>query len=126
MDAYVSKFDAAGNPQWARQIGSSQWERGWGIAADGLGNVYVSGSTEGNLGGTPNANSDAFLVKYDASGNHLWTRQFGTSQHDNGRGVAIDSNGNVYVTGSTFGNLDGVNAGLLDTFVRKYDPMGHS
>jgi hypothetical protein len=65
------------------------------------------------------------VVKYNSSGKKLWTKQLGTSKHDRARGVATDSSGNVYVTGDTYGGLDGnTSAGSNDLFVVKYNSSG--
>jgi hypothetical protein len=54
---------------------------------------------------------DLFLVKYDGSGNKLWTRQLGTSGDDGASGVAVDASGNAFVAGYTYGGLDGLEIG---------------
>ncbi len=55
----------------------------------------------------------------------LWTVQFGSTSHDQARGVVTDSLGNVYITGSTLSDMDGqVNAGGNDIFLIKYSPAG--
>ena len=96
----------------------------YGVSADGLGNVYISGYTYGSLGG-PNAGSDdAFVSKYDAAGTLQWTRQLGTSAIDRSYGVSADGLGNVYISGYTSGSLGGPNAGGNDAFVSKYDAAG--
>ena len=63
------------------------------------------------------------MVKYDSEGTKQWTRQLGTSAFDQAWGIATDSSGNVYVTGTTGGALDGItNAngeGGIDVFVVK-------
>jgi hypothetical protein len=49
--------------EWIRQLGPSSDDWSWGVSADGLGNVYISGGTDGSLGG-PNAGSaDAFVAR---------------------------------------------------------------
>jgi len=68
---------------------------------------------------------DLFVVKYNSSGTKQWTKQLGTSYYDVARGVATDSSGNVYVTGDTYGGLDGnTSAGYYDLFVVKYNSSG--
>jgi hypothetical protein len=125
QDAFVSKYNAAGNLQWTRQLGTSSNDVSGGVSADGLGNVYISGNTDGSLGG-PNAGSaDVFVAKYDAAGNLQWTRQLGTSSNDYGVGVSANGLGSVYLTGRTFGSLGGTNAGNSDAFVSKYDAAGN-
>jgi len=51
-------------------------------------------------------------------------RQFGTDHSDEAWDVAVDELGNVYVTGHTYGDLDGPSQGDADAFVRKYSPRG--
>jgi uncharacterized protein (TIGR03437 family) len=81
--------------------------------------VYVVGTTYGTLPGQTNAGGeDAFVRKYDWSGNELWTRQFGTSRVDFAGGVAVDSTG-VYIGGSI-----GISARANGAFLRKYDVSG--
>ena len=131
-DAFISKFDAAGNLVWktprlvptSRQIGTSADDHGFGVSADGLGSVYMSGRTGGNLGGTSAGNDDAFLTKWDANnGTLLWSRQLGTAADDFSSAVSADGLGNVYISGYTGGSLDGVHAGN-DAFISKFDAAG--
>jgi hypothetical protein len=71
--------------------------------------------------------ADAFVRKYDASGNELWTRQFGTSTCDDAWDVAVDVSGNVYAIGDTYGVFPGQTSyGGKDMFVRKYDVSGNA
>ncbi|MBI2829095.1 MAG: SBBP repeat-containing protein, partial [Acidobacteria bacterium] len=109
---------------WVRQFGTSGEDYARGVAVDGSGNVYIAGTTFGNLSGQNAGSGDAFVRKYDSSGVEQWTRQFGTTSEDYALGVAVDGAGNVYVAGYTQGNLSGQNAGYSDAFVRKYDASG--
>ena len=129
-DAFICKYNATGDLLWTRELarstGGGRAEEGNGIATDGLGNVYVSGFTFGSVGG-PNAGLyDAFVTKYDALGNMLWTRQIGSSASEFSwhHTVTVDSHGNVYLAGNTEGDLDGPNAGGSDAFLCKYDSIG--
>lgn len=127
VDAFVRKYDATGNEVWTSQFGSVALDYAQGVAVDAAGNVYVAGRTEGVLTDQPSAGKqDAFVRKYDATGNELWTRQFGSAAHDSALGAAVDAEGNVYVTGETEGVLPGQThaGGGSDAFIRKYDTKG--
>jgi hypothetical protein len=89
-----------------------------------MGNAYVTGHAEGALFSDLLGNSDAYLIKYDESGNAIWSRQFGTTGSEFGAGIVADESGNIYVAGSTSGSLGGSNRGDLDAFLRKYDADG--
>jgi hypothetical protein len=104
-------------------LGTAGNDRSTGVSADALGNVFISGSTTGSLG-APNAGSftfsDAFVSKYDASGNLQWTRQLGIVGHDVSLGVSADSLGDVYTSGYT-GGIPG--AQHTAAFVAKYSTI---
>ena len=69
--------------------------------------VYLAGYLLGTFPGQTSAGLfDAFVRKYDANGNEVWTRQFGTSGTDEAHGIAVGSSG-VYVVGRTLGSLPG-------------------
>ena len=124
-DLILVKYNSAGVKQWTKQHGTSSWDEARGIATDSSGNVYVTGFTGGALDGSNAGSNDLFLVKYDSAGDRKWTKQLGTPSNDIAYGIATDSNGNVYVTGFTSGNLDGnTNAGGADLFVVKYNSSG--
>ena len=95
------------------------------MAVDPAGNVYISGYTRGSFDGINAGGADAFLVKYDGSGDPKWSRQLGTSGDDMSYSVAVDSAGNIYISGSVTGNLDdGTGVGGEDIFLACYDPNG--
>ena len=105
-------------------MGTSSDEYSEGVALDADGNIFITGWTWGDLDGQTNAGEDdAFLSKYDTSGSLLWTRLLGTTSYDVGRGgVAADADGNIFISGTTGGDLDGqTNAGgPYDAFVAKF------
>ena len=123
-DAFVSKYDASGAFEWTAQLGSSGTEQSAGVSTDGLGNVYISGTTTGILGASSFGSYDAFLSKYNSSGTLLWTRQLGTSTSDVSNGVSADGLGNVYISGQTYGKLGDAHAGGNDAFLSKYNDSG--
>ena len=68
-------------------------DRGYAIATDATGNVYVTGYTRGNLAGTNQGDKDVYLAKLDPSGDQLWLQQFGSAGEDKGWGVAATADG---------------------------------
>ena len=125
LDAYLAKYDSNGNQLWIRQLGTSTSDNGMGVSVDTHGNVYISGNTGGNLGGSSAGGDDAFLAKYDGTGNFLWARQLGTNAQDYSKSVSADALGNVFIAGSTYGNLAATNPGSSDVFLAKYDSSGN-
>jgi len=126
-DVFIRKYDGLGNEVWTRQFGTSDYDFGY-VTVDASGNVYVVGNTYGTLPGQSSSGwADAFVRKYDGSGNELWTRQFGSSGSEYLAGdAAIDASGNVYVAGDTYGTLPGqLSSGDRDVFIRKYDGLGN-
>jgi hypothetical protein len=124
-DAFVSKYNSDGSFQWSRQVGTPSSDIGFEVAADGFGNVYINGHTNGSLGGANAGESDSFLTKIDTAGNLQWSRQQGTTVGDGGEGLTADGTGGVYASGFTMGNLGTANAGSSDAFVSRYDSAGN-
>src|SRR4051812_31717734 len=118
-DAFAQKIDAAGAELFTRQFGTTSYDASNDVATDADGNIFVAGATFGALEGASAGNSDAFVRKYNSAGDLQWTKQFGTSTGDAANGVAVDSAGNVLVTGQTDGALDGPSRGGRDSFIRK-------
>ena len=125
LDAFVSKLDDTGNILWSRQLGTRGTDFSRGVSADGLGSVYVSGTTNGSLGGANHGGNttDVFVSRFDDLGNLVWARQFGSRGHDKNNDIATDASGNVFVTGATDGNFFGLSAdggfGRDDVFLFK-------
>jgi hypothetical protein len=114
LNAFVSRFNASGTLQWLSVIDSGGIEFGTSIAADRLGNVFVTGHTDGNLFGQNAGGSDGFLMNYNPGGGRRWAVQFGSSAGEEGHSVAADGLGSAYLTGDIAGDL----------FLRKYDAAG--
>lgn len=126
-DAFVIKYDSNGNQVWSRQLGSSSFDTATSVAADQQENVYLSGYTEGNLGGPKQGSySDAWVAKLDSNGNQVWIQQFGTDAINGSTRVAVDNNGNVYLSGTTVkADQAGGFPGMDDYWVTKYDTNGN-
>jgi catechol 2,3-dioxygenase-like lactoylglutathione lyase family enzyme len=123
-DAWLARYDSAGSQLWIRQFGSVVRDYPTGAAPDGAGGAYVGGYTYGSLGGPSAGFIDAWLAHYDGAGNQLWIRQLGTSLQDTLTSAAPDGSGGVYVSGFTWGNLGGPNAGFTDAWLARYDNAG--
>ena len=127
QDAFVARYDTAGNLQWVRQFGTARTDRATAVAADADGNVYVAGTTSGGLDFYTNAGGiDFFIAKYDADGNRHWLRQNGTQMDDFATGLAVNAPDNLYFTGYTGGSFaNGGNPGNYDIIVALYDTAGN-
>src|SRR5437773_8447358 len=90
---------------WVRPAGGVGEDVGQSIAVDNLTNIYTAGYFQLTLDfGVTNFTSqgpyDIFLTRHDPSGALLWAKQAGGPGNDFGNGVAVDDQGNLYVTGS--------------------------
>jgi hypothetical protein len=123
-DAFLVKYDGAGNPQWSRQLGTSGYEGDGKIWADGSGNVYMAVSTLGSLGGVDSGGQDISITKYGYNGDRLWSQQIGTTgvEIPSGQGLTGDDLGNLYITGRTDASWAGPNAGGEDVVLIKLAP----
>ena len=93
---------------WAKKFGDMQPDRPHGVAVDSSGNVYITGSFQDSIsfGGTtfnatgPGYGWDVFLASFTPSGQHRWSKTFGGSGAGTAYDVAVDSKGNVTITGT--------------------------
>jgi uncharacterized delta-60 repeat protein len=109
---------AQGGPAviWQQTWGGNNYEQASGLAVDSGGNIYSTGvTTTYGLG-----IGDVFLLKYNGNGTLLWQRTWGGVGNDVGTGVAVNSSGDVYVTGYT--NSSG--AGGFDAILLKFNSAG--
>ena len=114
-------LDSTGLPLWSDQVGGTGSDIAYGIALDSEENVYVAGQYKVALGF-----SDIMLIKYPGSGGmRSFLLKYGTNNEDLAYAVAVDSAGNSYLTGYTWGNLnDNSFAGRCEFFLSKVDPTG--
>lgn len=124
-DAFIAKHDGAnGQRVWFKRFksqGEGEIAEAFDdVTVDGQGNVYVVGFAEGSLFGNHLGDADVVLAKFDAQGNMIWGKQWGTDKGDAGIAIVVDGDGNIYLAGSTLGNLFGTNAGGADIFAVKF------
>ena len=142
VDIFVSKLDASGNFVWAKSMGGTLEDLAWGIAVDGPGNVYTTGSFQLTVDFDPGAgtanlvsagNIDIFVSKLDASGNFVWAKSMGGTGFEEGSAITVDGSGNVYTIGDFVGTVDFdpnagtaslISAGGDDIFVSKLSARG--
>jgi hypothetical protein len=127
-------------------LGGSGDDEGNGIAVDSAGNAYISGITcstdfptknplQANYGGGNPYCGDAFVSKLNPSGSALvYSTYLGGNGFDGGTGIAVDSAGNAYITGSTTSTDFPITPGAFQTicsgcaygnaFVTKISPTG--
>ena len=139
MNVFLVKFNPGGNFQWVRTWGGpNTTDAGGAVATDSAGNVYAGGRfncTNCNFNGDPagipvmvstNGDLDAFVSKYDASGNFLWKWTWGGSNKENTNGLVIDAANNVYIAGLASGTTDPVTWAFIsgDALFAKLDSNG--
>jgi len=138
QDAFVTKLNAAGNALvYSTFLGGTSNDVGTSIAVDSSGNAYVVGQTPS--GDFPKANSlegysgskDTFVAELDPTGaTLLFSSYLGGAGDEGGNGIALDTSGNIYVTGSTSSNDFPATIGAFQTtggssgkaFVAKISP----
>ncbi len=145
-DAYLTKYNDAGQHQWALTWGgtTTDQDEGFAVAIDAFGYICVAGHFKGTVDFDPDIGQDiytsagdydAFLSKFDSSGDHLWTRTFGGSGAEMVIDVARDGLGNVLLPGAFTDGFDfdpgpGVDIhehtqGYASTFIMKLLPNGY-
>ena len=136
-DIIVAKLDKEGVWQWVVNAGGGGQDGGASIAVDDEGNSYITGvfydvawfgnTTLTSIGGP--ADPDVFVTKIDTNGNWQWAVRGGGYVGDAGYGIAVDEEGNSYVTGhfmwsATFGLTQLTSQGSADVFVAMLDTNG--
>jgi len=134
-DMYVAKLDPSGAHLWSKRFGDFDDQQAYRVTADANGNVIVVGAVKGTVdfgGGPlmPIGGWDIAVAKLDPNGNHLWSKRYGDVADQWGLDAAVDTAGNVFVTGWFYGtvNFGGQqlsDLGGSDSFVVKLDPSGN-
>jgi hypothetical protein len=118
QDIFITKISSDGTYAWTKTMGgSSSTGEGVAVTCDSSGNIYVTGYFWGGTvdfdpgTGTDNktalGDDDLFITKINSNGSYAWTKTIGNSGADiSVYGIACDSSGNIYITGTLYGTID--------------------
>jgi hypothetical protein len=136
-DIFLVKYDLAGTIQWIKNAGGADDEVGNGVAADALGNAYLTGSftsasfAYGSTVLTNSGGSDIVVAKYNSSGAVQWAKSAGGNLNETGKSIDGDLGGNMYITGHfysspiSFGSAIINSNGMSDIVIAKYSFSGN-
>lgn len=133
------------NTEWSKQIGGKDTDQGNLISIDSYGNSYIVGTFLGTVDfdsstnvfnlSSIGENENIFICKLDANGNFVWAKNLGSNKSINCKAIALDTQNNVYLTGSFLGTVDfnlgddnfymSVQNSSSDTFISKLDTSGN-
>ena len=138
-DIFVQKLDTNGNFVWAKSFGSTDYDKGYSIDTDILGNVYTTGYFKNTVEFEPsittssltsNGDNDIFILKMDTDGNYNWAVSVGGTTADVPNCITVDDSYKIYTVGYFGDTVDfdptaGQNLityhGLRDAFVLKLE-----
>ncbi len=142
-DAMIAKFTPNGALSWATYYGGGNSDFGSDIQCDESGNIFFTGFTSSTTGiATSNAyqsalsgtnNNDAFIVKLTPSGSRQWATYFGGEGNEDGRSIALDKSGNIFLAGTsysssgiaTIGTFQTLYKGENESFIAAFDSTGN-
>lgn len=118
-DTWIIKSDPAGHIVWTRSIGGTGTEVGLCLTQLNDGGIVVAGSTS-----TPSygfGGNDMYIVKFDTTGNLLWTKSLGNTGTEQANGITKTTDGGFVVCGYT----NSYGAGSNDVYIAKFDASGN-
>jgi hypothetical protein len=138
-DIFIAKYDASGNPVWAKSAAGSGDEIGVAMGIDAGNHLYLTGSSSsesisfGSIVLTGSDYDKIVTAKYDADGNVIWAKVFSGDNNDEVIDLTIDNQGNTFIAGEfgsssiLFGSTELVNTSFdySDLYITKIDPDGN-
>lgn len=134
--SFIVYFDKNGVRKWGTYYKGNIYD----VQFDSTGNVYITGYTNDTAAATTNIHqdslwgaSDAFLTKFSATGNRIWSTYFGGSMHEIGYDIEITRNNDVILAGFTTSSNNiatsnvhqGTYNGSADLFLAKFNSSGN-
>ena len=140
-DAFIAKYDSAGNNLWVHAGGgtiSFEIDAARAIGADSLNNLYITGDYSGtatfdglSVPNTGTSGTDIFIAKYDMNGAIQWLHHAGGPPSDESHSIGVDEAGNSWISGFAasgpgvvFDTITLPPLGNEYIFLAKYDPAG--
>ncbi|TDB59143.1 NHL repeat-containing protein [Arundinibacter roseus] len=135
-DIFIAKYNSTGDLEWIDAAGDIGNDYGFGIATDEDNNVYICGRFSntlkiGMLSIISSGLNDIFLAKLNTNGGILWLKKAGGTVNEAAYDLAIDSNGDILMTGFILGTTSfdtiAVPASTgFDVFIAKYNNLGNA
>ena len=123
-DVLITKYTQDGTKVWTKLLGTSGQEHATSITTGIDGSLYIVGTTAGSLDGKINKGDTAgFLAKYSTDGTKIWVELIDTSFEDTALSVASSTDGSIYVTGYTEGQLNGQKVTGSDIYITKFQEL---
>ncbi|MCK5797376.1 MAG: hypothetical protein KAI47_09345 [Deltaproteobacteria bacterium] len=133
-DIFVASFTPDGAHRWSERFGDWDDDIGYGVTADGKGNVTITGYFQRSIdfgGGSLSSagKADIFVASFGPKGSHRWSKGWGSKGWDYAFGLATDRDGNVFLTGGFHETIDWgggprTSLGNEDIFIASYGPAG--
>ena len=115
FEVFLQKTAPNGSLLWAKSMGGEFGDYGTKIATDASGNVYLTGVFQAEADFDPGEEQylltsagslDIFIMKLSANGDFIWAKQFPGTEYEESNGIGVDGEGNVYVSGYFYDELD--------------------
>lgn len=123
-DCFILKLDNNGNKQYINQFGTPEEDGCRGLTKDLENNIYVCGDTWGSLASKNIGYNDAFVSIFNDKGELIKAIQFGTDTYEDAACLKVDKEKNIYIGGSTLGNIASEQIGEGDAFLTKINSKG--
>jgi hypothetical protein len=135
-DIFIAKYSSSGNLIWLKKAGGGATDYCNGIAYGPGGKLFLTGGfrVKSHFGSitltAQGGDADIFVACYDNSGNPLWVKKAGGRINDYGRAIAVDNNGNSFITGNyglsaTFGSQVINGSDSTELYFASYDASGN-